>query len=195
MKNTIKTILLFVFAGFSLLSEGQTFELSKTGTVVSINGTSSLHDWKMDLKEFNSGFQLNQEGSLIKGFNNVTFTCKATDIKSESSLMNNKAYDALKAEYFPEINFNGLSTTGLVADGKKFTGNINGKLNVAGKTQDVTIPFNGTFVDSKTINIITSYNITMSSFNITPPTFLLGALKTDDKISVSFSLQFIQKSQ
>ena len=92
MKNTIKTILLFVFAGFSLLSEGQTFELSKTGTVVSINGTSSLHDWKMDLKEFNSGFQLNQEGSLIKGFNNVTFTCKATDIKSESSLMNNKAY-------------------------------------------------------------------------------------------------------
>lgn len=194
MKNTIKILLLFVSAGFSLLSEGQTFELSKAGTVVSINGTSSLHDWKMDLKLFNSGFQLNQEGSLIKGFNNVTFTCKATDIKSESSLMNNKAYDALKAEYFPEISFNGVSTTGLVANGNKFTGNINGKLNVAGETHDVTIPFYGTFVDSKTINIIISYSLNMSSFNITPPTFLLGALKTDDKISVSLSLQFVQKS-
>ena len=195
MKNTVKISLLLVLAGLSLLSQGQPFEVSITGTAVAIKGTSSLHDWKMDLKVFNSGFQLNQEGSLIKGFDNVTFTCKATDIKSESSLMDNKAYNALKAEDFPEINFSGISTTGLVAEGKKFTGNLNGKLHVAGETQDVTIPFDGSFVDSETINIIASYDLTMSSFNITPPTFLLGALKTGDKISVSFSLQFVQKAQ
>ena len=194
MKNTNKILLLLVLTGFSLLSEGQIFELSKTGTNVVIKGTSSLHDWEMNLKAFNSDFRLNQEGSLIKGFENVTFSCKATDIKSESSLMDKKAYDALKADDFPEIKFSGISSTGLVADGKKFTGTIRGKLNVAGETQEVTIPFNGAFSDNKTIDIVASTDLAMSSFNITPPTAMLGALKTGDKISVSLSLQFVQKT-
>jgi Cu/Ag efflux protein CusF len=195
MKRSIKILLAFVLTGFSLLSEGQTFELSKTGTSIAIKGTSSLHDWEMDLKVFNSGFRLNQEGSLIKGLDDVTFTCKATDIKSESSLMDKKAYEALKADDFPEIKFSGISGTGLVAEGKKITGNLKGKLNVAGETQEVTIPFNGTFTDNKTINIVASTDLTMSSFNITPPTAMLGALKTGDKISVLFSMQFVRTVQ
>lgn len=195
MKRTYKTLLLLVLTGFTLMSEGQVFELSKTGTNVTIKGTSSLHDWEMNLKAFNSGFQLNQEGSLIKGFENVTFSCKATDIKSENSLMDKKAYDALKADDFPDIKFSGLSSSGLVAEGKKFKGNLRGKLNVAGDTQDVTIPFNGAFTDSKTIDVIASTDLAMSSFNITPPTAMLGALKTGDEISVSFSLHFVQKTQ
>jgi polyisoprenoid-binding protein YceI len=195
MRNTIKILLLLATAGHSLLSEGQTFELSKTGTEVAIRGTSSLHDWEMNLNAFNSGFQLSQEGSKIKGLDNVTFSCKATDIKSESSLMDRKAYDALKADDFPDIKFSGLSSTGLAAEGKIFTGNLKGKLNVAGETQDVIIPFNGTFIDSETINIIASTDLNMSSFNITPPTAMLGALKTGDKISVSFSLRFVQKTK
>jgi hypothetical protein len=193
MKNISKILLSLVLTGFSLLSEGQTFELSKTGTAVAIKGTSSLHDWEMDLKAFNSGFQFNKEGPLIKGLDNVTFTCNATDIKSESSLMDKKAYEALKADDFPEIKFSGISSTGLVADGKKIKGDLKGKLNVAGETQDVIIPFDGTFTDSKTIKIIATTDLTMSSFNIIPPTAMLGALKTGDKISVSFSLQFVQK--
>lgn len=193
MKQSIKILLVFVLTGFSLLSEGQTFELSKTGTSVAIKGTSSLHDWEMDLKAFNSGFRLERDGMLIKGLENVTFSCKATDIKSEYSLMDKKTYDALKADDFPEIKFSGISGTGLVADGKKITGDLKGKLNVAGETQDVIIPFDGTFTDSKTVNIIASTDLTMSSFNITPPTAFLGALKTGDKISVLFYLQFVQK--
>ena len=195
MKNISKIILLLVLTGFSLLSEGQAFELSKTGTAVVIKGTSSLHDWEMNLKAFNSGFQLNQEGSSIKALENVTFSCKATDIKSEYSLMDKKTYDALKADDFPEIKFSSISRTELVADGRKITGILEGKLHVAGEMQDVTIPFNGIFTDSKTINIIASTDLTMSSFNITPPTAMLGALKTGDKISVSFSLQFVQRMQ
>jgi hypothetical protein len=195
MKNTIKILLLLVSAGLSLLSEGQAFELSKTGTAVVIKGTSSLHDWEMNLKAFNSNFQLNQEGSLIKGFENVTFSCKATDIKSEYSLMDKKAYDALKADDFPEIKFSAISGNVLTAEGKTFKGSLSGELNVAGETHDVIIPFNGIFTDNKTINITASTDLAMSSFNITPPTAMMGALKTGDKISVLLSLQFVQKTQ
>ncbi len=181
-------------AGISFLAEGQTFVLSDNETLMVIKGTSTLHDWQMDLTSFNSGFHLDQDGSVIEGFNNVTFKCKATDIKSESSLMDKKAYDALKADDYPFITYTGISVTGLVTDGKKFTGNLTGKLNIAGKTKDVIIPFKGSFSDNKTITINAETNLAMSSFSITAPTAMLGALKTGDEITVSFSLQFVQKN-
>ena len=194
MKYILKISIFLFLSNLPLLTEGQPFELSKIGTAIEIKGTSSLHDWTMDLKDFNSGFQIKQEGSSIKSIDNITFSCKAKDIKSESTLMDNKAYNALKAKEFPDIKFIGLSTTGLTLDGDKFTGNLNGKLSVAGETHDITVPFNGTFVNNNTINITASTDIAMSSFNITPPTALLGALKTGDKISVSFTLEFVQRT-
>jgi polyisoprenoid-binding protein YceI len=195
MKTIAKLSIFLILTSLSLMSVGQTYEVSKAGAAVVIKGTSSLHDWEMDLKVINSAFHLQQQGTTIAGFENVTFTCKAKDIKSESSLMDDKAYNALKADDYPEIKFSGISATGLVADGKKISGNLKGKLNLAGASQDVTIPFNGTFIDAKTINITASTDLTMSSFNITPPTAMLGALKTGDKISVSFSMQFVQTAE
>jgi len=108
--------------------------------------------------------------------------------------MDKKAYDALKADNYPFITYTGISVAGLVTEGKEFTGNLTGKLNVAGNTKDVTIPFKGSFTDSRTISISAETNLAMSSFSITPPAAMLGTLKTGDEITVSFSLQFIQKS-
>jgi hypothetical protein len=191
MKNLIKILIIAALAGWPLITEGQKFELSKAGTAISIKGTSSLHDWEMNLQSFNSAFQLNREGEMIKGFNNVTFSCKATDIKSEYSLMDKKAYDALKADRYPEIRFESISSPGMNINGKEFTGTLRGKLNIAGETKDITIPFKGALSDRNTISITASADLAMSSFNITPPTAMLGALKTGDEISVLFSLHFV----
>jgi hypothetical protein len=192
MKSAIKILIIIVLAGWPLKSEGQKFTLSKAGTAISIKGTSSLHDWVMNLEAYNSAFQLDRDGSSIKEFDNVTFSCKATDIKSEYSLMDKKAYNALKTDMYPEIRFEGMSGTGMNLDGKEFSGNLKGKLNLAGETRDVTIPFKGTFTDNNTINITAATDLTMSSFNITPPTAMMGALKTGDQISVSLSLHFVR---
>ncbi len=194
MKKIRRLTILFLLAGISLLAEGQTFELSESGTLIAIKGTSTLHDWQMELTTFNSGFHLNRFGSEIEGFDNVSFRCKAKDIKSESSLMDKKAYNALRADDYPFITYTGMSVTGLKTEGMDFTGNLSGKLNVAGKTRDVIIPFNGSFTDNSTISINAETVLKMSSFNINPPTAMLGALKTSDEITVSLSLQFVQKN-
>ena len=191
MRSTIKILIIIVLAGFPLKSEGQKFTLSKSETAISIKGTSSLHDWEMNLEAFSSAFQLNREGTVIKGFDNVIFSCKATDIKSEHSLMDKKTYDALKADDYPEIKFRATSASALISGDKTFTGSLNGKLDVAGESRDVTLPFKGTIVDNNTINIVASTDLKMSSFNITPPTALMGTLKTGDQISVEFSLHFV----
>lgn len=191
MKSLIKILVICVLAGFSLKSEGQKFILSDSGTAISIKGTSSLHDWVMKLEAFNSAFQLNREGSLIKGFDNITFSCRATDIKSEYSLMDKKTYSALKADDFPEIKFISTSVTALITGANTFTGNMNGRLNVAGESRDVNIPFKGILTDNNTINIEATTEFRMSSFNIIPPAALMGTLKTGDQVSVQFSLHYV----
>ncbi|MFH0843615.1 MAG: YceI family protein [Bacteroidota bacterium] len=191
MRNIIKILLIAAISGQSLIAEGQRFVLSGDGTFIAIKGTSSLHDWEMNLEASNSVFQLNRDGNVIKGIENVSFSCRATDIKSEYSLMDKKTRDALKADEYPEIKFSSISGTTKVARDNTFTGNLYGRLFVAGNTRDVSIPFKGTFTDSNTIKITASAELTLTSFNITPPTAMMGALKTGDQISVLFSLHFV----
>ena len=194
MKEKMKYLIILAFTALPLMTAGQNYELSKNGTTIIIKGTSSLHNWEMDVRAYNSEIQVDNEGSTA-GIYNVSFVCRATDLKSESSLMDKKAYDALKAKDFPEIKFESTSKTEIVINDNKFSGNLNGRLIVAGKTEQVTIPFSGSVDGNNTISISAETDLLMSSFNIAPPTAMLGTLKTGDKISISLSLQYVRTAQ
>jgi polyisoprenoid-binding protein YceI len=194
MKEKIKIFITLALAAFPLMTAGQNYELSKNGTTIIIKGTSSLHNWEMDVRAFTSEIKVDHEGSTADIYN-VSFVCRATDLKSESSLMDKKAYDALKAKNFPEIKFESTSKAGIVIKDNKFSGNLNGRLIIAGKTEQVTIPFSGFIDGNNVISISAETDLLMSSFNIAPPTAMLGALKTGDKISVLLSLQYVSTAQ
>ncbi|MGE5420646.1 MAG: YceI family protein [Chloroflexota bacterium] len=186
------TILLITLSLAPVLANAQIYELSATGNKAVITGTSSLHDWEMDVTQFRSGIRLNREGTSVKNIENVTFSCKARDIKSENSIMNKKTYEALKADKFPEISFTGTSLTNLVSQGNSIKGTLTGKLTLAGQTHDISLPFTGT-VNEKNVSINSSAEMTFSGFGMAPPTAMLGTLKTGDKVKVAFNLQYNQK--
>ncbi|MGA1977870.1 MAG: YceI family protein [Bacteroidales bacterium] len=196
-KIRIVVSLWFFFAASSLISRGQSFQLSRDSAFVRVNGSSTLHDWKMDLKEFDCMAGFVMDGMHIKSLEKVEFKCKATDLKSESSLMDKKAYSALKTNVFPDIIFRMTSLTGVTSGNRKFSGSIKGDLSIAGKTNTVSIPLSGTLSGMNGINKIDIYGevrLKMSDFDISAPVLMMGALKTGDEITVSFSLQFFEKS-
>jgi hypothetical protein len=193
MNKLIKaTFFLISLTLVPFLANGQVYELSATGNKALITGTSSLHDWEMDVTQFRSGFRLTREGASVKNIDNVTFSCKSRDIKSDNSIMNKKTYDALKADEFPEIKFTGTSVTNMVSEGNNIKGTLTGKLTLAGQTRDITVPFTG-IVNDKSFNIKSSTEVTFSGFGMEPPTAMLGTLKTGDKVKVEFNLQYNQK--
>jgi polyisoprenoid-binding protein YceI len=194
MKQALKISIFFVLITFPVLSSAQSFEADKNGSAVVVKGTSNLHGWEMNLTDFKSGFQINRDQSSVKEISNITFNCRTKDLKSESSIMDKKAYDAMKANNNPEIRFTGTSVTGLVSEGSKFRGTAKGRLTVAGQTQDVTLPFNGTFND-RSVTIDASTDLMMSSFKMNPPTALMGTLKTGDKITISVKLVYNQSQK
>jgi hypothetical protein len=186
-----------LLAGPTVNQKNQPFEILKDKASFLVTGTSTLHDWKMDLNIFDCNANFIVEGSRLTSIDQVAFKCKAADLKSDNSLMDKKAYAALKSNFFPEIKFNGISPLEISADNNKFADNLKGNLFIAGKSIPVSIPINGTFSSVNGNNIIEvsgETDLKLSNFNIVPPTAMLGALKTGDGIKVSFSLQFTQKS-
>jgi hypothetical protein len=176
--------------------KGQSFELSKESAPIVVSGTSTLHDWKMILNIYDCSTNFIMKGSQVEGIDAVTFSCKATDLKSDNSLMDRKAYSALKVTAFPEIKFISTSAGGITQDKNKFSGNLSGNLIIAGKSVAVSIPLTGALpninVTSK-IEVRGETELKMSDFDISPPTAMMGALKTGDKIKISFSFQFVTK--
>jgi polyisoprenoid-binding protein YceI len=193
MKMSARMLLVLGLLALTTLTRAQDYVLSKTGSNVEVTGSSSLHNWKMDLTAYTSGFNLVKEGNAVKNISNVNFSCKVKDLKSESNLMDRKAYDALKADKSPEIKFIGTSVSDLVTNNQKFTGKVKGNLTLAGQTREVVMPFSGTISSNNSISIQATASMLMSEYGITPPTAIMGTLKTGDKISVNFSLEYVQK--
>ncbi|MFO7620962.1 MAG: YceI family protein [Bacteroidales bacterium] len=194
MKNRIIRVLMLTIAVTALTSTGKYYELSKVGNEILINGTSNLHDWNMNVVESSLEAEFDTQGLQLKSINKLIFSCKPSDIKSKSNLMDRKTLEALKAEKFPEIKFSLSSGTDIESDNRKFSGNLKGTLLVAGVTKIVEIPFTGFVNDDNSLRVEGSVDLKMSDFKISPPTALLGTLKTGDNISVSFSLKLLSKS-
>lgn len=192
-KSTIRIIILSV-ALISLNSFGKTYELSETGNEIIIKGTSNLHNWSMEVVTSNCVAEFDIEGVQLKNITNVDFTCKSKDIRSNNNLMDRKTYEAIRAERFPEINFTLLSSNGLVSAGREFNGTLKGNLTVAGTAREIVVPFEGILNNDNTISVEGSVELKMSDFKIDPPTALLGALKTGDLITITFSLKLSGRS-
>ncbi|MBW6481073.1 MAG: YceI family protein [Bacteroidales bacterium] len=194
MKNRVIRVLMLIIAVTALTSYGKYYELSKEGNEILINGTSNLHDWTMNVVESSCEAEFDTQGLRLISINKVIFSCKPTDIKSNSNLMDRKTYEALKAENFPVIKFSLSSGTEIKSDNRRFSGNLKGTLLVAGVTRVVEIPFTGLVNDDNSLRVEGAVDLKMSDFKISPPTALLGTLKTGDNISVSFSLKLLSKS-
>ncbi|HRZ41780.1 MAG TPA: YceI family protein [Bacteroidales bacterium] len=176
--------LLFTMAAFS---GKKTFEIQKPSSSMVVQGTSSLHDWKIELKDFRGEMSAVADGSNMK-IEAVTFRGKAKSLKSDNSTMDGKTYDALKVDKHPDITYAIKSSRDVQIKDKKFTGLITGDLTIAGKTRQETIQFSGVMISDNKMQIRGSKKLRMSDFGVDPPTAMLGALKTGNDVTITFIL-------
>lgn len=193
MKKNIIRILILIVVLTTFNSFDQPFTLAKEGSEVKIKGTSNLHDWEMNLVASDLNAKFNTDKSGLISISSVDFTCKVSDIRSNNSIMDRKTYAALKADDFKVIKLNISSGNELSSHEGKFKGKLRGNLFISGITKEVDIPFSGTLNADNTISVEGSLELKMSDFNISPPTAILGTLKTGDEISVDFSFKLLSK--
>lgn len=194
--HTIKTVALtFIFYSVSLFNSAHSQTTYQTAGPVKIKvqGTSNIHDWEMNTDKGNSTavFVTDAKG-VINGLNSLTFTMPVESLKSEHSGMDKNAYKAMHSNKYASLTFTVLSAT-IKPAGNNYQVFSKGRLTISGVSRDVDVTGVCTVNADKSIAINGSYKLKMTSYNVTPPSIMLGAIKTGDDITVNFNLLFKAK--
>lgn len=180
----------FFFLLVTIFLVGGTTGFSQTNYVLSgaplfkVEGGSTLHDWEM-ISETGKGegiFVL--ENGQFKTVKSLSVSFVAETLKSGTKGLDSNAYKALQTDKNKEVKFVLKELTG---QGSSMT--AKGDLTIAGVTKAVSFPVKMSVAGSK-MTFEGSLETRLTNFSVTPPTALLGTVKTDDEIKLSFKSTF-----
>jgi polyisoprenoid-binding protein YceI len=149
------------------------------GSLVKVEGTSTLHAWTMQGSTI--GGTIDTSAATPK----VTVTIPVTSIKSEHAKMDKLMAEALKAKQHPHIRYE-LTTATPQNDSETFVTKTKGNLTIAGVTREVVIDVQGSRNADGKYTLTGTAPLKMTSFGIKPPTAMLNTIKTGDDVKVTF---------
>lgn len=170
-------ILLSIFT-LSMTIQGQDYQSKQAESSMKISGTSTLHDWDINVETFIGKAKMNGEN-----MENASFEAVVKSLKSGTSSMDDNTYKALKEKDHPKITF---KSTAINATEGKLT--LKGNLTIAGVTKPVVLTTTHEKWAEPTMTVKGSYTFKMSEFGIDPPRAMLGTIRTGDEVTITFKL-------
>nr|WP_294896299.1 YceI family protein [uncultured Pedobacter sp.] len=167
-------------------AKAQTAYTVAPGSQITVEGTSNLHDWTMNASKFSCDGKLMVASGQLKDITALTFVLPVQNLKSKESLMDTRAYKALNEESFDKMIFRLSDAT--VVDAQKLV-KVTGNLTIAGVTKLVTLQSNYMISGDESITFKASKIIKMSDFKVKAPSFMMGALKTGDDLTINIVLK------
>lgn len=184
-KMKIKNLFLILYS-FSLIVSTTTAQEAYTvkNFKMSVAGTSTLHDWESEVTQVDASASLELAGAQLTGISKLKVTIPAKGIVStKGKIMDNKTYDALKADKHPKITFT-LAKAAISSSKVQ----ASGQLTIAGATKTVSLNAESKADSNGNITFTGSYPIKMTDYGMEPPTAMMGAIKTGDEVTVKFQL-------
>lgn len=165
----------------------RTNSVTQTVSII-IKGTSTLHDWEMKSEKGRVDVMLGLgSDAKLLGLSGLRFSLEAESLKSEKSMMDNNAYKALKTNSAKQISFV-LGTAAITQlTPTSYRVKAVGKLTVAGTTKETDVIAEIAYSNAEKMYIVTgTKKLKMTDYNVKPPSFMLGTVKTGDEITISF---------
>lgn len=162
----------------------------KTNTAeLKVSGTSNVHDWEMKTQSGAVSGQFVFKDGVLQELKSLDFDLLVHNLKSKDKQMDSRAYKTLKADQFNKFTYRLTSAEVTSQQKDQYLIKAEGKLTISGVT--VTIPMNVrcTVNPDGSIQIVGTRKMKMTDFKISPPSFMLGALKTGDDLTIDFNLK------
>jgi polyisoprenoid-binding protein YceI len=183
--NLIKKTLFFaILSIITNAGYAQLLKFSPRNSVITIQGTSNVHDWKSKTDQLLGEVVLAAENKLQA----LTLEIPVKSIKSGEKLMDSKTYETFNADKHPNIIFKMTEVVSFQRNGNQINVTVNGNLTLAGTSRNVTIRAKGHVNQSGQYIVSGEYSLKMTDYKMKPPTVLLGALKVGDIIHLQFNV-------
>jgi polyisoprenoid-binding protein YceI len=160
------------------------YKLDAANSQMTIDGTSTIHDWTETVEQFNGAVNATVNGNQLTQISSSTLTIKVASIKSGKSGMDDNTYKALKSKKHPNITYK-LASVNITGN----TATLTGSLTIAGVTKTVKFKTNYTITNG-VIKFTGAHTFNMTDFGIDPPTAVMGTIKTGDEVTVKFNLAY-----
>lgn len=181
-------VLAITFSSLNVFAQGRYVQSNKS--TISIDGTSTLHEWSMTSKEVlcDAAFESNTEGKPVR-LTSLVVSLPAESLKSGKSAMDKNAYNALKTDVNKQIVFQLVSSE---MDSKSIQ--CTGKLKIAGTTKQVDLDVTYVLLTDGSLQCKGSKKIVMTDYSVEPPSFMFGSVTTGDEITISFDVTLTPKN-
>lgn len=184
---------LLLLAGMSVTTMQVQAQYKASGSTVKVSGTSNVHDWKMNalnpVSEADFG-PLTAGENVPKTLTALSFSVNTKSLKSDNSSMDGRTYKALNADQHPKITYKLTSAVITPVSKNKFTVKAVGGLTISGVTKTITMQVNGTVNADQSITCSGTEKIKFSDFSMKAPSFMLGAMKVGDELTISYTMNY-----
>lgn len=157
-----------------------------TSSSIKVLGTSNMHDWNMVADNFTCEGNFTVKNGVLQDVTSLQFSLPVTNLKGKESLLNSRAHKALNAEKFKTITF---KLTNATVNSTQKVINATGNLTISGVTKVISLKTNYVVNADQSITCRGSEALKMSSHGVKAPSFMMGALKTGDAVTIDFVLK------
>jgi len=176
--------------------------IAAAGCTVEIDGDSTLHKYSATSHDCRCSFGLSAAvpdpaqaatlEALMRGHQIDAFSMAipVSSLRSDDKHLDEHMWKALKQGQFPRIRFE-MTRYRVVAAavaGAAFTLDMQGQLEVAGVVRPIQLSANVRHT-ARGLQVWGARDLRMTDFNVTPPTLMLGAIKTADAITIKFNVE------
>lgn len=195
MKIHLKLLVLIIIIVFTNIGFAQSiYKIQKNNTIdIKLKGTSTMHDWEMAANTATGEAQFIFKSTDIQeltSLKSLTFNLIVKDLKSDSKGLDKNAYKALKTDEFKNIHYI-LSTSILFPQKNGYLFKTKGRLTVAGVTKGIAMDMHVVVNANNTITCKGSCTLKMTDYDVEPPSFMLGIMKTGDDTTLDFAVTYI----
>ena len=159
---------------------------------LTFEGTSTVKDWSCQAATISAAIDADAGAVAAvlqgkKAVKTVTLTFPVEKLDCANGTMNGHMWKALNADTHKTLVFT-LSGYELAGVGT-VTGTLNGTLRINGVTKPITMKAQFTEAPNGGLRMVGSYPLTMTDWQVQPPTLMLGTLKVDPVVTVKFDVQ------
>lgn len=179
-------LFLITLGGFSV--QAQTYQATASAnSSITVDGTSNIHDWTLKAESFTvkSTIENSEAGLTIKS---LSLDLVAEGLKSGKSGMDKNTYKALATDKHKKMTFTSTKTLSVSkASGNTYKAIVQGVLEISGTKKTIDLSFDITQSNNSYI-IKGSHSIHMPDYGVTPPTAVLGSIKTGADLKINYNI-------
>jgi len=183
------TVAVILFGVIPQSLKAQVYKLSPSADVnIKVLGSSNIHDWTMTSTALESQGNFKLSEGQLKEVTAFSFSLNAKSLKSDHQSMDNRTYKTINADQFPKIIYRLSSATITSVQKNKFLIKTTGELTIAGTTQTITMNVTAVVNADNSLTCTGSEKLKLTDYKIEPPSFMLGAMKVTNDLTIQFNL-------